>query len=672
MFNRLLFLFLSLLLTGPALGQYYCQPYINAGYNPGKLNTEAEAMAGLPPAVGWTRLMLGSSALVVAPAWSPVQTLPAGFAFSFDGQPVTAFKVSSNGILTFDLAARAPTWQVDAFPSRYLPNRSVCVWGNLALGRSNATLNTKVFGAAPNRQLWVQYREPRNEGNLRQCWAIVLEETSGVIYVVEQFLNAPVRSLIGVQLSPTSAIAAPGDSTSPSTPSYTWPTRNPLPDDNTYYAFVPGTRPARDLNLRTVRLPRELPPNSGPRPITGTLYNLGSQPVSRCTLSYSVNGGPARAAALTNLALAAGDSLRFRHPANWTPAGPGDYTLRFWTQQPNGQPDQVTRNDTLTTVVHVAARAVPRRVLQEAFSSSTCGYCNPFNDSLRRYNRRNASAGAVHLSYQQNVPAADPYTTPETTARFRYYDGYGVPTLYADGRTYTDSRAPNFDSVMQVLRRAPAYLDLQATYSLTGQTLTASATLTPHAGLDANRWHLYLVINEKSTRDNVRYNGETVFYDVVKKMLPNQYGTLLPALPQGQPLTLSQTYTFPATHTVEHFDSLEVTAFVQNPYTKEVLQTTRARRVIVLGTAPAPEGLACELRPNPAPVAGAALQFTLLQPATIAVEVFNALGQCVFRTAPALPAGAQSVPLHPGRPGVYLVRVQPGGAPARSYRLVVE
>src|SRR5215204_4947648 len=83
-----------------ASAQYFYYAYVNAGTNPGGLNNDSE----LPtPLTGWTSI---STPPYASPGWTANQTIP--FAFSFNGAPVTQFKVSSSGILTFDVASVLP------------------------------------------------------------------------------------------------------------------------------------------------------------------------------------------------------------------------------------------------------------------------------------------------------------------------------------------------------------------------------------------------------------------------------------------------------------------------------------------------------------------------------------------------------------------------------------
>jgi hypothetical protein len=92
---------------------------------------------------------------------------------------------------------------------------------------------------------------------------------------------------------------------------------------------------------------------------------------------------------------------------------------------------------------------------------------------------------------------------------------------------------------------------------------------------------LHVVIIENRTENNVKSNGETEFFDVAKKMVPNDAGTILPAGSIGVWDSLSFTYAFngsyrlPADgqlaniidlateHSVEDFGNTIVVAWVQ-------------------------------------------------------------------------------------------------------------
>src|SRR5687767_12686617 len=105
--------------------QYYYIPFQNAGTNPGNLNLDSEYPVGGGLPAGWTSIHAGSAA---SPAWSSTQTIP--FTFLFNGSAVTQYKVSTSGVLTFDVTAvTAPSYTRGAIPNAGLPDKSVAIWG---------------------------------------------------------------------------------------------------------------------------------------------------------------------------------------------------------------------------------------------------------------------------------------------------------------------------------------------------------------------------------------------------------------------------------------------------------------------------------------------------------------------------------------------------------------
>jgi len=124
---------LVFLLAGASVSaQYYYLPSTVNG-NPGGLNSDGEYPVGGGLAATWTAI---STAPAATPAWSSTQTLP--FAFQFNGSAVTQFKVSTSGILTFDVAATtAPSYTKAALPDASIPDNSVCIWGLASVGTNS-------------------------------------------------------------------------------------------------------------------------------------------------------------------------------------------------------------------------------------------------------------------------------------------------------------------------------------------------------------------------------------------------------------------------------------------------------------------------------------------------------------------------------------------------------
>jgi|TARA_R110000737_G_scaffold182215_1_gene205637 hypothetical protein len=174
---------------------------------PGNLNIDPTYPNGGGMIAGWDSL-IGPS--LTTPTWSAAQTIP--FAFNFDGAAVTSFKVSSTGVLTFDVGSSmaAPSVTAEVLPSANIPDKSVCVWG-LETSGSNDMAHMRTWGAAPNRQHWIHYSSCANGTIAWSYLSIVLEETTNNIYVVDQRNTTGVGALtIGVQVNGTTATMVPG------------------------------------------------------------------------------------------------------------------------------------------------------------------------------------------------------------------------------------------------------------------------------------------------------------------------------------------------------------------------------------------------------------------------------------------------------------------------------
>jgi hypothetical protein len=307
----------------------------------------------------------------------------------------------------------------------------------------------------------------------------------------------------------------------------------------------------------------------------------------------------------------------------------------------------------------------------ESFTSSTCPPCVQGNINIRTVQA--ATPGkTIKIAYQQNFPAPgnDPYYTLEGGARFDYYSGSFVPYLLLDGGWGDNSQSLTTALVNQY-HSAPAIMKVAGSMNRVGTTINASAEITAYANLDPG-YICHMVITEKHTRNNARTNGETDFYSVMKKMMPNENGTTLPALASRQPYSLNLSYTFPANNNVEHLDSLEVVIFVQNPTTKAILNGVKyVQRVTAL--ADEAELGSLSVAPNPAAAGVSSIRLNLTNSQTVSAEVCDALGRIVA-TVPAtrLNAGAHEMPLLvPAAHGLYLVRVKTGDT-VRTRRLVIE
>jgi hypothetical protein len=206
----------------------YTVNYVQNAGNPGGLVTTDQITTG--------SVIISESQ--AANSWSAPQNIP--FAFSFAGMPVSQWKVSGNGVLTFDLSMALPG-NNDALPSAQLSPMTIAgMWDAFTATPPTElgdVVQTNTFGSAPNRQQWIWYYsyEIGSPSLSFNYWAIVLEETTNKIYIVDQYgtTDAFMSSTVGVQIDATTATMLP---TSPNTPQAG---NTSVVADNDYWEFQP-------------------------------------------------------------------------------------------------------------------------------------------------------------------------------------------------------------------------------------------------------------------------------------------------------------------------------------------------------------------------------------------------------------------------------------------------
>ena len=318
--------------------QYYYLPHLDFPGNPGGLNTGDEAtISNLDGS--WTSIHAGSAS---TPAWTSTQSIP--FSFSFNGGVVTQYKVSTSGVLTFDLsAATVPPYANTSLPSTNIPDNSICVWGVEGTG-SNDNIVIKTFGNTPNRQHWVFFSS-YTLGGAFSYWSIVLEESTDKIYIVDQRHSTGTSGgvTIGVQIDGSTAISVAG---SPSISPIAGDLETDL--DNVYYEFIYGAQPNFDIELASIDVSPYLLLADAPFTVNGTINNLGSATITDFDVNYSIDNGSTVTATVSSVNIASLASYTFNHATTWNAATTGSYNLKVWASNINGNPDQNTANDELT------------------------------------------------------------------------------------------------------------------------------------------------------------------------------------------------------------------------------------------------------------------------------------------------------------------------------------
>jgi hypothetical protein len=219
------------------------------------------------------------------------------------------------------------------------------------------------------------------------------------------------------------------------------------------------------------------------------------------------------------------------------------------------------------------SQTIPRKALYEMFTSATCDPCVAANANMDFIFGNNPGEYSL-IKYQMDFPTGgDPYYTQQGGDRGDYYGVVGIPYLCInsidnDPTTYTQTL---FD------QNAALFTNLSISVSASIQAngiITVNATLQPASNFDGGL-KAHIVVVEKTTLGNYKWNGETEFHNVMMVMLPGSSGTTLGALTSGTPVQLTESYDMNTTF-MEQPTDLAVIVFVQNDINKEVIQSEMA------------------------------------------------------------------------------------------------
>jgi tetratricopeptide (TPR) repeat protein len=243
-----------------------------------------------------------------------------------------------------------------------------------------------------------------------------------------------------------------------------------------------------------------------------------------------------------------------------------------------------------------------RVVLAEVFTGSGCPPCVAADLAADLAMERYGNKELAVIMYHEHIPQPDPMTTPQTTARFKYYAGTGVPTLAIDGVATVGGGARNatkgvYDRITKEIEKkleVPAEASLKLSSKLSGSSVKASVVVDKITS-DSPDLKLHIILVE----GRLRYTGQNGvrFHPMVVRSMAGADGTGLALNTKGaQNLTWEFDLAKISTGIREHLDAyeagghrgnaftftekkfainpkdLQVVAFVQNEKTKAILQ----------------------------------------------------------------------------------------------------
>ncbi|KAA9340169.1 Ig-like domain-containing protein [Adhaeribacter soli] len=393
--------------------QYNPNLQFNAG-NPRNLNTTADTAT-----VGWLAITAGGEA---TNSWSAVQALP--FNFAFYGNPVTNFKVSRNGLLTFNTAtALLPNNNAD-LPTNLLPDKTIAsFWDSFSAAAplpANSKIYTRVFGPAGSRQLWVKWinYEIGNPVCAFANFACVLEEGTNKVYMIDMNYSsaANVTATIGLQNTSSHAIQF-GSSTF----GFFSTNSGPAAADNDYYEFTPQV--TSDAGVLSIDAPT-VPFGSGISNVVVTLKNFSQSTLSNVTVKWKVNNVQ-QPDFVYNGSIAPNTTLSNVNIGSFNFADGATYSIEAETFSPNSSSDINPANDKAT-------KSVCPMLLGNYVIGGVTGRFNTITEAVNMLH----CAGVETAVKFTLAPGTGPFN--ESVSINPIYGASGKNTITFDGGTTTE------------------------------------------------------------------------------------------------------------------------------------------------------------------------------------------------------------------------------------------
>ena len=252
-----------------------------------------------------------------------------------------------------------------------------------------------------------------------------------------------------------------------------------------------------------------------------------------------------------------------------------------------------------------------RKVLLEHFTNLSSKLSSSSNTTVTGLATRN-KADVINIQYHTNFPGADAYFNDnpgDASARFLFYGLSRAPYSFLDGGTginyaniydYVTSPIDSNDLARRSMINPSFAITLNATVS--GGIITVNGQIKALTAINAGDVTLYLAVTEKKNTTQTGANGEKIFYNVFRKLIPDAAGISLQKV-----WAVNDSYTLTdktwAIAKIASSSDIEVIAFIQNNITKEIYQAQsnlQLNIIVGIDNLPANSGRGFSLYPNPA------------------------------------------------------------------------
>lgn len=415
---------------------------------------------------------------------------------------------------------------------------------------------------------------------------------------------------------------------------------------------------------------------AGSYSISGELNNKLAGDVKSATIHYSVDNGLAVSENLATSALSRGASITSFKCASDVNLAVGNHTVKAWVSEINGV--ALANPEVVTTEVHIASRAATRHGLIEIFTSATCPPCATemaqLDPKLNGSYSPNTGGNYNVIKYQMNWPSPsnDPSYNAHGNTRRTYYSINGIP----DGRVNGKTGTYDTDAGIKASATTAATVDISAYIAVSGNNITAKATITPYVTSS-------VTVHQVLLQDYYTYsgsNGQTKYYEVMRKMNPDGGGAKNTSITDGTPFDVK----FDLTSVVSSkpaqgsFDFWQISSlkyqyvvFVQDDKTKSVLNSASGVTTTT-GIVDIKENAQIGVYPNPAE-SYAVVGIKLQNESKVSLNIYDISGKVVYNNeSPLLHIGQNEITINTSNfaPGMYTIVVNTNAGLLRE-KLVV-
>ncbi len=217
-----------------------------------------------------------------------------------------------------------------------------------------------------------------------------------------------------------------------------------------------------------------------------------------------------------------------------------------------------------------------RFILAEEFTQASCGPCASQNPAFNAVLDANPTK-IIGLKYQVWWPGFDPmylHNTAQVATRVAYYGVTGVPNVRVDGTAYAGAPSgvtQNFVDTRYTSVTSPYTISSTHSFDATYSQMTINADINcTQATSGTLVAHIAVIEREINFAAAPGSNGETDFYGVMKRMVPDDQGTAVTAVTAGASQNI--TFTIDIPWYVYNLNQLSSIVWIQNVATKAVHQ----------------------------------------------------------------------------------------------------